>query len=425
MLGPLEIGKRRGAPAPALPGGLATVAELAQQPGIRETLQALAKDRKWVDEQHLQLCRVPAPTFQEGKRAEWFVVQLRALGWDAKIDRAGNVTAVAETDKEQPLVALTAHLDTVLAPREPSEIRVDPDGRLRGPGVSDNGAGLAALLAIARVWKPTGGAGLLLAANVGEEGEGNLSGMRFLCRQSSLCHRLRSFLVLDGPNMDHITTEALACRRFEISVQGPGGHSWSDFGAANPISAISRLVTEFTDARLESNSSIRSAFNFGVVEGGSSVNAIAAAARAKVDLRSENAAMLDEMVSQLSAYLERALQLENERASSGKVSAKLKETGSRPGGRLPESAPILGIVKAVDAHLGIRSHADCASTDANIPLSLGLPAVSIGAGGQGAGAHTPNEWYRSDSRETGLQRIYLILHLLIREAAAAAAVPAK
>ena len=172
---------------------------------------------------------------------------------------------------------------------------MEPDGRLRGPGVADNGAGLAALLAVAAALDASpalGGlhCGLLLLANVCEEGEGNLSGMRHFCEDSRLGADSRAFLVLDGPATDHITCAALESRRFEVTFTGPGGHSWSDFGVGNPVHALSRAMTLFLGpaSREACCRSRRSSFNFGVIEGGSSVNSIPASARAKVDLRSEN-----------------------------------------------------------------------------------------------------------------------------------------
>lgn len=337
------------------------------------------------------------------------------------MDRAGNVTAMQPgTPKDAPLVALTAHLDTVLAPKSPEDIRIETNDRFRGPGVSDNGAGLAGLLAVARAVSESplpefGRARLMLAATVGEEGEGNLSGMKFLCRQSPLADRLRCLVVLDGPDIHHITAEALSCRRYEITVTGPGGHSWSDHGTANAIHALARAITWYTDACCDGRfaSQGRISFNFGVIDGGSTINSIPASARVKADLRAESPPDLDSLSTLLASTLERALLAENERAATGRVTGKLKETGWRPGGKLPESAPILRFVRAVDAHLGIRSHMDCASTDANIPLWMGLPAISIGAGGLGGGAHTPAEWYSTEGRELGLRRILLLLCLLL------------
>jgi len=405
---------------PADPPLSKIAAELADTPPLRDALQWFVRQKQWINEQHLQLCRIPASTFFEQRRAEWMLAQFRALGCIARIDRGGNVIAHLTENRTGPYVALTAHLDTVLAPRKDEEVFVTPDGRLHGPGAADNGAGLAALLAIARAILAFPDLtddfrNLVFVANVGEEGEGNLSGMRYLCRQSSTGGRIQSFLILDGPNVDHVTWQALASRRFDVAISGPGGHSWSDYGFANPVHALARAITAFTEQRLPSNGSPRSSYNFGVIEGGSSINSIPTLARTKVDIRSESAIKLDEIAALLTSTVERALETENERATGGKVTAKIKEIGSRPGGRLADDAYILQAVRAVDSYMGIRSHLDCASTDANVPLSMGLPAISIGAGGHGGGAHTPQEWFHPDGRELGLKRILLMLFLLLRD----------
>ncbi len=399
--------------------GCPTVAQLAVEPGVRDCLRWLAERRQWINELHLELCRIPAPTFREQQRSRWMAEQLRALGWEVKVDRAGNVLGFMDGQREGPLVALTAHLDTVLAPRVPEDITVLGDGRFQGPGVADNGAGLAALVAIAAAVKAAppdrdSRMPLLLVANVGEEGEGNLSGMRYLCSRSALGRKIGAFVVLDGPSTDRITSQALASRRFEISFAGPGGHSWSDYGAGNPVHALSRAISLFVDARTGAAGALRSSFNFGTIEGGTSVNSIPTSARSKVDLRGETAGAMEDMAAQLSAAVERALEVENQRATGARLAAKIREIGSRPGGKLADDAQILGHLRAVDAFLSIRSQTDCSSTDANIPLSLGLAAVSIGAGGQGGGAHTPNEWYHPEGREVALRRILLLVCLLMR-----------
>jgi tripeptide aminopeptidase len=389
--------------------------EVAQAREVREILQWFTREKQWINEIHQQFCRIPAPTFLESQRAEWFAAQFRAFGFSAKIDRHGNVLATQSPDAAGPFVAVTAHLDTVLAPRTKDDISVDPDGKFHGPGVSDNGAGLAALLAIAKAIQSaprSDFAHLLLVANVGEEGEGNLNGMRGLCR-NGMAEKIAAFLVLDGATTDHITSQALGSRRFEVSFTGPGGHSWSDYGIGNPVHALSRAISFFSDVRIAA--SPRASINVGVVEGGSSINAIPAQARAKVDIRSETNGKMDELVAALHHAVERAQEIENQRANAGKVAGKIKEIGARPAARLADDAPILSYVRAVDAHLGIRSHIECASTDANIPLSLGIPAISIGAGGQGGGAHTTQEWFSPDGRDLGLKRIFLTLCLLLNE----------
>jgi len=406
---------------PDFPFPTRLVTELAESAALREFAPWFARERQWIHEQHLQLCRIPAATFFEQKRAEWMAAQLRALGWESRLDRAGNTIAHLPGRQDGPFVALTAHLDTVLAPRQPEEISLGTDRRLHGPGVSDNGAGLAALLALAKAIRAPqfekifdAGAPLLIA-NVGEEGEGNLSGMRFLCRQSPLAGKIRTFVVLDGPSINHITCQALASRRFEVAFSGPGGHSWSDYGIGNPVHAVARVIAQFADKVANAAAGARTSFNFGILEGGLSINSIPTHARAKLDIRSESAARLEELSALLTSCVERALEVENSASNGVRISAKVREIGSRPGGRMNDDSPLLQTIRAADAYLGIRSHLDCSSTDANIPLSLGLPAISIGAGGQGGGAHTPQEWFHAEGRELGLKRILLVMALLLRE----------
>ncbi len=393
----------------------------------------LARERAWVTEKHLQLCRISAPTFFEQQRAEWFRDQLTALNWTANLDRAGNVLARFRVEQHEPVVVVSAHLDTVFAPSRPEDVYIAPDGRLTGPGVADNGPGLSALLALARLFSETAdlrgmAASVLLVANVGEEGEGNLNGMRFLCRPAASqsgasghtpeLGSIKAFIILDGPSTDHITAQALASKRFEINFTGPGGHSWNDYGTPNPVHALGQTIAAFlesAEARLNSESKTRCSYNFGIVEGGTSINSIPASARAKLDVRSDEPATLDELGGLLTTAVERGLERENRIARSGKLSAKIKELGSRPGGGLAEHSPLLRTIQAVDSHLSIRSRVNCASTDANVPLSMGLPAISIGAGGQGGGAHTAHEWYRPDGRDLGLWRIFLTVAALLDE----------
>ena len=237
--------------------------------------------------------------------------------------------------------------------------------------------------------------------------------MRFLCKQSPLAKKFATFLILDGATTDHITNRALGSRRFEVTFTGPGGHSWSDYGVGNPVHALSRAVALFSEVRL--NGGPKSSINVGIIEGGTSINAIPPMARAKVDIRSESNEKMDELVDLLNGSIERSREVENQRATGGKVAVKIREIGSRPAATMPDDARMLMYLRAVDAHLGIRSHLDCASTDANIPMSLGIPALSIGAGGQGGGAHTLQEWFKPEGRDLGLKRILLTLWLLLRQ----------
>jgi tripeptide aminopeptidase len=407
------------------------VGRVAEQKALTEAARWFTRERSSINEQHLQICRIPAPTFFEGQRAEWLRAQFEGWGWTAKLDRAGNVVATLGGDDRPKPFVVSAHLDTVFAPSRPEDVFIAPDGRFVGPGVSDNGAGLAALMVLGRILPGISELRRLaettvLVANVGEEGEGNLSGMRYLCRQSAPLGAIQAFLVLDGPSTDHITAQALASRRFEIAFAGPGGHSWNDSGTPNPVHAISAAISTFSlflENRSGTERKARFSYNFGIVEGGSSINSIPAAARAKLDLRSEDPPVLDELAGLLSSAVEASLERENRGARGTRLTAKIKELGARPGGGLPQDSPLLATIRAVDYSLNIRSKVDCASTDANVPLSLGLPAVSIGAGGQGGGAHTREEWYQPEGREAGLRRILLILSSLLDANRAEASTP--
>jgi acetylornithine deacetylase/succinyl-diaminopimelate desuccinylase-like protein len=397
------------------------IAQLADQPELAEAQRWLVRERQWVNEQHVALCRVAAPTFFEERRANWLAEQFRRYGWATTLDRAGNVLASWPNSPGSACLAVTAHLDTVLAPQRPEDISVSPDGRFQGPGVSDNGSGLSTLLAIGRVLGESYplhelARSVLLVANVGEEGEGNLSGMRYLCRSGNL-PEVKAFVVLDGPSLDNITAQALSSRRFEITFQGSGGHSWNDQGAANPVHALGHAISSFAQTvefRKESDPT-RFAYNFGIVEGGASVNSIPAQALAKLDLRSEQAEILEQLSLLVSTSVERALEFENRRAKTARITARIKELGSRPGGKLGDDAAILRTIRAVDSYLQIRSQVNCASTDANIPLSLGLSAISIGTGGHGGGAHTAQEWFHPEGRELGLRRVLLLIAALSAE----------
>jgi tripeptide aminopeptidase len=397
------------------------ITQLCAQPDVLEAQRWLSRERQWINDQHLSLCRVAAPTFFEERRAAFMAEQFRRYGWATSIDRAGNVLATWPDAIPKPCLAVTAHLDTVLAPQRPEDISVSPDGRFHGPGVSDNGAGLSALLALARLIGESPGLrdlanAIVLAGNVGEEGEGNLSGMRYLCRPGSL-PEVRAFIVLDGPSLENITAQALASRRFEITFQGPGGHSWNDQGAANPVHALSHTISSFaqTVEFRKGTEPARFAYNFGIVEGGASVNSIPSQALAKLDLRCDNSETLDELTLLVNNSMERALEFENRRSKNNRITAKIKELGSRPGGKLDPDSPLLRTVHAIDAFLQIRSRVNCASTDANIPLSMGLQAISIGAGGTGGGAHTAQEWFHPEGRELGLNRLVLLLAALAAE----------
>jgi tripeptide aminopeptidase len=292
------------------------VSQIAESAAFTDAQRWLVRERTWLNEHHLQLCRIPAPTFFERQRAEWFRDRLESFGWTATLDRAGNVVGAFGPSAASRPFLLSAHLDTVFAPSRPEAVFFAPDGRLVGPGTSDNGSGLAALLALAKLAAGSAelnelASCLLIAANVGEEGEGNLSGMRHLCQHTLNASGIQAFIVLDGPSTDHITAQALASRRYEVSFSGPGGHSWNDHGTPNPVHALASVVHSFVhiaNERFGAGSRPPCSYHFSVIEGGTSINAIPRSARAKLDVRSEEPAVVEELGSLLASSMERALE---------------------------------------------------------------------------------------------------------------------
>jgi di/tripeptidase len=247
---------------------------------------------------------------------------------------------------------------------------------------------------------------ILFVADVGEEGEGNLRGMRALVE--AYRSKLKAVVVLDGSGTDHVTTKALASRRLEALISGPGGHSWSDFGMPNPINAMVRGSVRFINTKVPV--SPRTTFNIGQIEGGTSVNSIPHEARIKVDIRSESEDELVRLDSALRECIAAGVRDEMESArgrSKGKLEWKVDLLGSRPGGELAADSPLLAALRAADDAVGNQSRVERSSTDANIPLSLGIDAISIGVGGSGGGAHSLAEWYDSAGREAGLKRVLL------------------
>jgi acetylornithine deacetylase/succinyl-diaminopimelate desuccinylase-like protein len=313
-------------------------------------------------------------------------------------------------------IALTAHLDTVFPPDTKIDIRRD-GARLLGPGISDNGSGLIALLAIAGALQAGNihhSSPILFVANVGEEGEGDLRGIRYLFSDARWRDAIAGTLVLDGGGTDAIITQGLGSRRFLATVCGPGGHSWSDFGTPNPIALLARAIDLFSRTPIPSQP--RTAFNIGVISGGTSVNAIPESASMKVDIRSVSPAELDRLEKALHEALSQVTTdlngggIDPRKAHS--VSYELKLIGNRPAAELPSNARLLEAIRAVDVQLGIKARLQRASTDANIPLSLGREAIAIGSGGSGGAAHTLREWYDPLNRELGLRRILLTLLVL-------------
>ena len=381
---------------------------LPANPQVRAALDWLAPNINWVNDLQARLTGIPAPAFQEAARAAAVKPLLAEAGLSVEIDKAGNVIGELQGANEKEIIIVAAHLDTVFPAG--TDVKVHRDGtRMSAPGISDNGAGLAALLALARAvqsahLKPQ--CTILFVADVGEEGEGNLRGMRALV--DAYRSKLKAVVVLDGSGTDHVTTKALASRRLEALITGPGGHSWSDFGMPNPINAVVRGSVRFINTKVPATP--RTTFNIGEIEGGTSVNSVPHEARLKVDIRSESEDELARLEAALRECMAAGVRDEMESArdrSKGKLEWKVELLGSRPGGELKPDSPLLAALRAADDFVGNQSRVERSSTDANIPLSLGVDAIAIGAGGNGGGAHSLQEWYDSAGRELGLKRALL------------------
>jgi len=387
----------------------AVAADTHADPRVASVLAILRSSAEATTEEQIRITEIPAPPFQEAARGMYMKKLLASTGLRVEIDGAGNV--IGEWPGSSPdIVLLTAHLDTVFPPGTDVSVKRE-GGRLLAPGISDNGTGLAALVAVSKAFREAKiktNKTILFVADVGEEGEGNLRGMRALV--DSYKKRLKYVIALDGSATEYVTTAALASRRVEVSITGPGGHSWSDFGVPNPIHALGRGIARFAAVRVPE--SPRTSFNVGEIEGGTSVNSIPSTAQMKVDLRSESEAELARLESLLrdsvKAGTDEEMAAARERGMAGGgnlLNLKIEVLGVRPAGELPENSPLLAALQAADSQLGNRSRLERSSTDANIPLSMGIPAISLGAGGRSGGAHTLDEWYDPAGREMGLQRV--------------------
>lgn len=393
------------------------VARLAASPEVRSAYNWFRTQEPQFLQWQMEMARIGAPPFGESARAAWLQERFREIGLDdVRIDDVGNVFG-SHPGFGRRYVALSAHIDTVFPANTPLNIR-QQGSRIYGPGVSDNGAGVMAMLAIAALLRSVRirhALPFVFIGNVGEEGEGDLRGMRHVLSTPRWKDSIAYSLVLDGAGSDTIVAEALGSRRFEVIVRGPGGHSWSDFGAPNPIVILARAIETFAATTVPAMP--KTTFNVGVIRGGTSVNSIPESASMKVDIRSTSMAEMERLEHSLRRALNRAVEDETMsaemRSSAQKrpsgVNCEVVVIGNRPAGELPPGARILQVVKAVDAQLSNAAHVQRASTDANVPLSLGLEALAIGGGGSGGGAHTLQEWFDSNGRELGLKRILLTM----------------
>jgi tripeptide aminopeptidase len=361
----------------------------------------------------IAVTEIEAPPFAEERRGEWFAARLEALGLESLgRDEVGNVLfRLPGREPEREPVLVAAHLDTVFPAGTDVAVR-RADGRLLAPGISDNGRGLAALLAIARVLSETSvqpRRPVVFAGTVGEEGLGDLRGVKHLFRDGSGWRSCAAFIAVDGTGLRRIVHRALGSRRFRVVIAGPGGHSWADWGVANPAHALGIATAQL--ARLRLSRQPRTTCTVARVGGGTSVNAIPTEAWCELDLRSEAQEPLAEVVKEVKSAIQRAVGEVNARRRRGTAGLRyrLEAIGDRPSGETPSSAPLVKLAVEATRQLGETPELVASSTDANVAISLGIPAIAIGAGGDSSGMHTLAESYSNERGAEGIERVLRIV----------------
>lgn len=404
----------------------ARVTILAARRAVHAAFAWMHQNPKTILDWQIDLSRIPGAPFHEEKRSVWMAERFREAGLSAvTTDAIGNVFATLPAanlpaESTGPVVVLSAHLDTVFPLKTPLEPKLSED-RVVQPGICDNAAGVVGMLAIAHALveaKVELPAPLIFLGNVGEEGEGDLRGVRHLYDKNPLAGRIAAHVVLDGAGAEAAIVQALGSRRFQITVTGPGGHSFTDAGTPNPIAALAAALAHFFETPIPDDP--QTTINLGTIRGGTSVNSIPESATAAVDLRSTSPDQLVRLEVALHRAVEDAVLAANEKAKSlgrNPLQYTIRTIGDRPAALLPDSSPLMDGLLAVDRHLSLRSDLRLGSTDANIPLSRGIPSLSLGAGGDGGGAHTVSEWYSDRERDLGLRRILLLVLAMLDWAA--------
>jgi tripeptide aminopeptidase len=400
------------------------VTAIAAQRAVHSAFTWMHNNPKTLMDHQVELVAIPAPPFGEEARSKWLVARFAEIGLanihtDAVCNVIGFIPpAHLPADSTGPVVVLSAHLDTVF----PAATLLNPrltldDGanRLSAPGACDNAAGVIGMLALAQAIihaKVKLAAPVVILGNVGEEGEGDLRGVRHFYENRTLAGRIAAHIVLDGAGADSAVAQALGSLRFQVTISGPGGHSFTDSGTPNPIAAMAAALAAVARTPLPEKPS--TTLNLGTIHGGTSVNSIPESATASIDFRSTSPDELLRLEVALHRAVEDAVDQTNAATkqlalrSRGSLTYDITRIGDRPAAQLAGDSPILETLRAVDRHLGISTDLRLGSTDANIPIALGIPSLSMGAGGDGGGAHTLAEWYSDKNREIGLRRILLL-----------------
>ena len=384
----------------AVPGAIAQApAQLAARPDVRAVLDAIKSTNDWTLQQQVALCEIPAPPFMETARGVAYKAAFEKVGLaNVRVDAVGNVIGERRGTGSGPTVVLAGHLDTVFP--EGTDVRVKSErGRLTGRGIGDDCRGLAVVLATARALQAskiqTPGT-IIFVGNVGEEGPGNLRGTRNLFAKE-LAGKIDYFISVDGVG-DGITSRAVGSHRYRVTYKGRGGHSYGAFGNPNPAHALGRAIAAIAD--LQVPASPKTTFNVGIVRGGTSVNSIPFEASMDVDMRSESATSLAALDVQVQDAIRRALAAENGRwpKATDHLVVAIDTVGIRPAGTQADSARIVRVASDAARTLGWSAELSASSTDANVPIGMGKPGITIDGGGTGGGAHGLDEWYEDGPR---------------------------
>ena len=382
---------------PAILAGQGSFAIPTDQPQVKRALDGIRSPNSWMLDQQVSICEIPAPDFKEQARAAEFKKRLIALGYpNTRIDTAGNVIAERAGTGNGPTVMLAGHLDTVFP--EGTDVKVKRDGnKFAAPGIGDDCRGLAVVLAVAKALNEgqiqTNGK-VILVGNVGEEGEGNLRGVRELLT-SGYKGKIDYFISVDGLGL-HVVDRAVGSKRYDVKFKGPGGHSYGAFGMPSAIHAMGRAIALISDVQVPANP--KTTYTVGVVKGGTSVNSIAGDASMEVDMRSESLANLDSAKARIRRAIDAGVAAENKRwpNSPAKIAVKFDTIGIRPIGAKPQTddSPIVRTALEASKALGAeQTPTGASSTDSNLPMSLGIPAITTGGGGKGSGAHSLTETF--------------------------------
>lgn len=381
------------------------------RPQVKSALAFIEANHENTLESQVTIAEIPAPTFHEARRAAYMASEFRRAGLaDVEIDKQGNVLGWREGEIKDALV-LAAHLDISFAPGVNTRVRKEGK-RWYGPGIGDDSRGLAALLTIAEAMNHASlrtHRTVLFVANVGEEGLGDLNGVRYLFQESPHRNRLREFISMDGSDPSRIVTGGTGVKRYRVVVSGPGGHSYGNFGRPSAIHAAGRIIDLLAD--MEVPAQPKTTFNVGRIEGGTAVNAIAEECSFEIDLRSVDPGILDRIEAKLFEAVRVGVERENKaRAASGvALKSEMKLVGNRPAGQMKPDNPLVRAAEWAVKESGFQPGLDFSSTDANLPISIGIPAVTMGAGGRGGNAHSLGEWYEPAAAWKGPQTVLLTI----------------